>query len=60
MVRNHKGYACATWSTTLAKSARAAMALQVEVELVTRAPKDPRYAPTLEELISPVPLQVEP
>ncbi len=56
MVKLDTGFACATRDAAMAEGAKALQAAGTRVELGTRAPKDPRYAPTLEE-ITPMPAE---
>lgn len=51
LVKNARGYIAATWSTTIAEACRAHVQSGVVVELVCKPARDPRYAPTIEEVL---------
>ena len=53
-VKNARGFSCTTWSTSVAQAARDAQEAGVSVELVCKAPNDPKYPPTLEKVIEGV------
>lgn len=53
LVKLDSGFICATRDTSMADGARTLQKASARVELLCRAPKDAKYAPTLEE-IAPV------
>ncbi len=56
MVKLDTGFTCATRDAKMADGAKALQVAGTRVELGTRAPKDAKYAPTLEE-ITPMPAE---